>query len=76
MGRAADGAHAAHRRETDPFYLVLWDDGMVQNIPADRALAVPAYDIISDNPAATEQARRHGERQIAFPGQAGLAPGQ
>ena len=54
------------------FYLVLWDDGTVGRIPVNRALQVPAYDVIG--PAgATEEARRQGEKQIAFPGQAGLS---
>jgi hypothetical protein len=57
------------------FYSVLWDDGTVQRIPASRLLAVPAYDLISDEPGATERARREGGRQIAFPGQAGLPKG-
>ena len=53
------------------FYLALWDDGTVGRIPVNRALQVPAYDVIG--PAvATEEARRQGEKQIAFPGQAGL----
>ena len=54
------------------FYLVLWDDGTVGKIPANQALAVPAYDVIG--PAGiTEEAKRQGEKQIAFPGQAGLS---
>lgn len=53
------------------FYLVLWDDGTVSRVPASQALAVPAYDVIG--PAgATEVAARQGEKQVAFPGQAGL----
>lgn len=63
------------RGKTYGFYLVLWDDGTVHLIPQDRTLTVPAYDVISDRPGGTEQARRHGERQIAFPGQAGLPKG-
>lgn len=56
------------------FYLVLWDDGTVGKIPAGKILAVPAYDVIG--PAgATERARRQGEKQVAFPGQAGLPRG-
>ena len=54
-------------------YLVLWDDGTVSRIPADKALAVPAYDLIGPTEAgATQRAARQGVMQIAFPGQAGL----
>lgn len=63
------------RGKTSGFYLVLWDDGTVHLIPQSRTLTVPAYDLISDYPTATGQARRRGEKQIAFPGQAGLPKG-
>ena len=60
-----------HPRGSTGFYLVLWDDGTVEKIPAGSILTVPAYDVTG--PAgATELARRHGTKQIAFPGQAGL----
>ena len=63
-----------HPQGASGFYLVLWDDGTAGKVPAGEILTVPAYDVIG--PAgATEQARRQGEKQIAFPGQAGLPRG-
>jgi hypothetical protein len=62
------------RGKTYGFYLVLWDDGTVHLIPQNRTLTVPAYDVIGP-PGATERARHEGEKQIAFPGQAGLSRG-
>ena len=53
------------------FYLVLWDDGQVEKLPAKKALSVPAYDVIA---APTPHPTRPDDRQIAFPGQAGLPP--
>ncbi len=63
-----------HPQGASGFYLVLWDDGTVGKIPAGEILTVPAYDVIGPT-GATEQARRQGEKQIAFPGQAGLPKG-
>ena len=56
------------------FYLVLWGDGTVGKVPASKMLTVRAYDVIGP-PGATERARREGEKQMAFPGQAGLPRG-
>ena len=53
------------------FWLVLWDDGTVGKVPTGKILAVRAYDIIGP-PGATERAQREGDKQMAFPGQAGL----
>lgn len=47
-------------------YLVLWDDGRVARIASDKALRVPAYDVIGEAPS------EPGTMQIAFPEQAGL----
>ncbi len=53
------------------FYLVLWEDGSVGQIPASKILAVQAYDVIGP-PGATAESAQRGEKQIAYPGQAGL----
>ena len=58
-----------HPHGATGFYLVLWEDGTVSRIPAGGILTVPAYDVIGDG----KQATRDGVKQIAFPGQAGLA---
>ena len=63
-----------HPKGAAGFYLVLWDDGTVGKVPAGMILAVRAYDVIGP-PGATERARREGEKQVAFPGQAGLPRG-
>ncbi len=63
-----------HPHGATGFYLVLWDDGQVEKIPARRILTVRAYDVIG--PAgASQAAARRGDKQIAFPGEAGLSWG-
>ena len=63
-----------HPQGVSGFYLVLWDDGTVGRIPAGEILTVPTYDVIGPT-GATEQARHQGEKQVTFPGQAGLPRG-
>ena len=60
-----------HPHGATGYYLVLWDDGTVDKIPASSILTVPSYDVIGP-PGAAQQAARQGLKQIAFPGQAGL----
>ncbi len=57
-----------HPDGTLGFYLVLWDDGTVSQVPAARARLVPEYDT---DDTATDEARKFW-KQPAFPGQAGL----
>ena len=71
---ADTGLFVRNDRAMAGFWLVLWDDGMVGKVPTGKILAVRAYDIIGP-PGATERARREGEKQMAFPGQAGLPRG-
>lgn len=61
-------------KATGGSWLMLWDDGTVGKAPARDVLAVRAYDVIGPT-GTTEAARREGEKQMAFPGQAGLPRG-
>ena len=60
-----------HPHGATGFYLVLWEDGTVSQIPVGSIRTVPAYDVIG-SAGATEETKRQGIKQIAFPGQAGL----
>ena len=61
----------AYTDQRSGFYLVLWDNGQVEKVPASEALSVPMYDPIAYG---TSAAAGTDNRQIAFPGQAGLPP--
>jgi len=61
----------SHPEGDTGFYMVLWDDGTVERIPADMALLVPSYDSADPAIMSSTTAQRYW-RQVAFPGQAGL----
>lgn len=68
----ADTSLSVRSKATGGSWLVLWDDGTVGKVPARDVLVVRAADVIGP-PGTTEAAR--GEKQMAFPGQAGLPRG-